>query len=171
MSCLVRRRSCAHLLTQSIRYFHIKAIDTKARRERWEIKPSNLQHLAEDLHVEITAFAPPAEAHARIAYALTEVSSFRCDCISQHLPTLMVSEIASASPSLWACFDARWWKCKRVFSGEEVPHTGLERRDPAGADAGDGAHLNQRGRDRLSQTSHQPCSAHSPLFPWAGRFS
>ena len=32
------------------------------------------QHLAEDLHVEITAFAPPAEAHARIAYALTEVT-------------------------------------------------------------------------------------------------
>ena len=30
------------------------------------------QHLQEDLHVEITAFAPPAEAHARIAYALTE---------------------------------------------------------------------------------------------------
>jgi len=34
------------------------------------------QHLNEDLHVEITAFAPPSEAHARIAYALTEVSSF-----------------------------------------------------------------------------------------------
>ena len=32
------------------------------------------QHLQEDLHVEITAFAPPSEAHARIAYALTEVS-------------------------------------------------------------------------------------------------
>ena len=33
------------------------------------------QHLQEDLHVEITAFAPPAEAHARIAYALTELRS------------------------------------------------------------------------------------------------
>ena len=32
------------------------------------------QHLNDDLHVEITAFAPPSEAHARIAYALTEVS-------------------------------------------------------------------------------------------------
>ena len=31
------------------------------------------QHLNDDLHVEITAFAPPSEAHARIAYALTEV--------------------------------------------------------------------------------------------------
>lgn len=27
-------------------------------------------HLTEDLHVEISTFAPPAEAHARIAYAL-----------------------------------------------------------------------------------------------------
>ncbi|XP_015363500.1 PREDICTED: KH domain-containing, RNA-binding, signal transduction-associated protein 3-like isoform X2 [Diuraphis noxia] len=33
-------------------------------------------HLRDDLHVEITAFAPPAEAHARIAYALTEVRRF-----------------------------------------------------------------------------------------------
>ena len=34
------------------------------------------QHLQEELHVEITAFAPPAEAHARIAYALTEVRKY-----------------------------------------------------------------------------------------------
>ncbi|KAL0276783.1 UNVERIFIED_CONTAM: hypothetical protein PYX00_004284 [Menopon gallinae] len=33
-------------------------------------------HLHEDLHVEITAFAPPAEAHARIAYALADVRRF-----------------------------------------------------------------------------------------------
>ena len=30
-------------------------------------------HLQEDLHVEITAFASPAEAHARLAFALTQV--------------------------------------------------------------------------------------------------
>ena len=30
-------------------------------------------HLNEELHVEITAFASPAEAHARLAFALTEV--------------------------------------------------------------------------------------------------
>ena len=30
----------------------------------------------DDLHVEITAFAPPSEAHARIAYALTEVRKY-----------------------------------------------------------------------------------------------
>merc|ERR1719411_1765945 len=34
------------------------------------------QHLQEELHVEITAFAPPAEAHARIAFALTEVRKY-----------------------------------------------------------------------------------------------
>lgn len=33
-------------------------------------------HLSEDLHVEIQTFAPPAEAHARIAYALAEVRRF-----------------------------------------------------------------------------------------------
>ncbi|XP_076056855.1 uncharacterized protein LOC143034541 isoform X2 [Oratosquilla oratoria] len=33
-------------------------------------------HLAEDLHVEITAFSAPAEAHARIAYALAEIRRY-----------------------------------------------------------------------------------------------
>jgi len=33
-------------------------------------------HLKEELHVEITAFASPAEAHARLAFALTEVRKY-----------------------------------------------------------------------------------------------
>ncbi|KAL7645176.1 UNVERIFIED_CONTAM: hypothetical protein RMT77_003554 [Armadillidium vulgare] len=33
-------------------------------------------HLAEDLHIEVAALAPPAEAHARIAYALTEIRRY-----------------------------------------------------------------------------------------------
>ena len=33
-------------------------------------------HLREDLHVEITAFASPAEAHARLAFALTEIRKY-----------------------------------------------------------------------------------------------
>lgn len=33
-------------------------------------------HLFEDLHVEISTFAAPAEAHARIAFALAEVRRF-----------------------------------------------------------------------------------------------
>lgn len=33
-------------------------------------------HLNDELHVEISSLAPPAEAHARIAYALAEVSKY-----------------------------------------------------------------------------------------------
>lgn len=33
-------------------------------------------HLSDELHVEIAAFAPPAEAHARIAYALAELRKY-----------------------------------------------------------------------------------------------
>ncbi|VVC91352.1 unnamed protein product [Leptidea sinapis] len=33
-------------------------------------------HLTDELHVEISARAPPAEAHARIAYALAEIKKF-----------------------------------------------------------------------------------------------
>ena len=60
---------------------------------------------------------------------------------------------------------------RALLAGEEVPHTGLQRRDPAGADAGDGADLDERGRDRLSEASYQPRPAHSPFFPRTGSFS
>ena len=33
-------------------------------------------HLGEDLHVEITTFASPAEAHARLALALSEIRAY-----------------------------------------------------------------------------------------------
>lgn len=33
-------------------------------------------HLQDDLHVEVNAVAPPAEAHARLAYALTELRRY-----------------------------------------------------------------------------------------------
>ena len=33
-------------------------------------------HMQEELHVEVTAHAPPAEAYARIAYALTEIRRY-----------------------------------------------------------------------------------------------
>merc|ERR1719510_2073907 len=49
------------------------------KQKEEELRASNdpkYQHLQEDLHVEITAFAPPAEAHARIAFALTEVRKY-----------------------------------------------------------------------------------------------
>jgi len=43
-------------------------------------------HLSEDLHVEIQTFAPPAEAHARIAYALAEVRRFLVPVSIRNLP-------------------------------------------------------------------------------------
>lgn len=42
-------------------------------------------HLSEDLHVEIQTFAPPAEAHARIAYALAEVRRFLVPVSARHV--------------------------------------------------------------------------------------
>lgn len=42
-------------------------------------------HFNDDLHVEITAFAPPAEAHARIAYALVEVRKFLVPVCDPHV--------------------------------------------------------------------------------------
>lgn len=57
-------------------------------------------HLSEDLHVEIQTFAPPAEAHARIAYALAEVrrflvpvSIFTCLIIFAGYPLLLLLSI------------------------------------------------------------------------------
>ena len=55
--------------------FCFQAIVLQEEELRSSLDPK-YQHLQEDLHVEITAFAPPAEAHARIAYALTEVRKY-----------------------------------------------------------------------------------------------
>ncbi|XP_037918277.1 branchpoint-bridging protein isoform X1 [Hermetia illucens] len=51
----------------------------KDRKKEEELRASGeprYAHLSEDLHVEISTFAAPAEAHARIAYALAEVRRF-----------------------------------------------------------------------------------------------
>lgn len=51
----------------------------KDRKKEEELRASGdprYTHLFEDLHVEISTFAAPAEAHARIAYALAEVRRF-----------------------------------------------------------------------------------------------
>ena len=55
--------------------FNIKSSEFQEEDLRASQDPK-YQHLQEDLHVEITAFAPPAEAHARIAFALTEVRKY-----------------------------------------------------------------------------------------------
>ena len=65
-------------------------------------------HLREELHVEITAFASPAEAHARLAFALTEVGYRVFPNYVGHL-----------------------------LSGEKVSDPGQQRPDQAAADARD----------------------------------
>ena len=67
--------------------------------------------------MEITAFAPPAEAHARIAYALTEVMMLAMYSDQTHVG------VPNSDSGMF------------FGLGEEVPHTGLKRRDQAGADA------------------------------------
>lgn len=51
----------------------------KDRQKEEELRQSldpKYSHLTDDLHVEISALGPPAEAHARIAYALAEVRKY-----------------------------------------------------------------------------------------------
>jgi len=51
----------------------------KDRQKEEELRNSldpKYSHLCDDLHVEISALGPPAEAHARIAYALAEVRKY-----------------------------------------------------------------------------------------------
>ncbi|XP_060807149.1 KH domain-containing, RNA-binding, signal transduction-associated protein 2-like isoform X2 [Amyelois transitella] len=51
----------------------------KDRQKEEELRKSldpKYAHLQDELHVEISALAPPAEAHARIAYALAEVKKY-----------------------------------------------------------------------------------------------
>lgn len=51
----------------------------KDRQKEEELRNSldpKYAHLSDDLHVEISALGPPAEAHARIAYALAEVRKY-----------------------------------------------------------------------------------------------
>ncbi|XP_030760131.1 KH domain-containing, RNA-binding, signal transduction-associated protein 2-like isoform X2 [Sitophilus oryzae] len=51
----------------------------KDRAKEEELRKSldpKYAHLADDLHVEISALGPPAEAHARVAFALAEVRKY-----------------------------------------------------------------------------------------------
>lgn len=63
--------------------------DRKKEEELRGSGDSRYAHLFEDLHVEISTFAAPAEAHARIAYALAEVRRFLVP-VSQNTIRLVV---------------------------------------------------------------------------------
>ncbi|XP_037031949.1 KH domain-containing, RNA-binding, signal transduction-associated protein 3-like isoform X4 [Bradysia coprophila] len=71
----------------------------KDRKKEEELRASldpKYAHLNDDLHVEISALAPPAEAHARAAYALAEVRKYLIpdsnDCIRQEQMREMIAD-------------------------------------------------------------------------------
>ncbi|XP_014241739.1 KH domain-containing, RNA-binding, signal transduction-associated protein 2-like [Cimex lectularius] len=50
-------------------------------------------HLADELHVEIAALAPPAEAHARLAYALAELRKYLVPDLNDEIRMEQLREI------------------------------------------------------------------------------
>ena len=72
----------------------------KVKEEEMRLsKDPKYQHLNDDLHVEITAFAPPAEAHARLSYALTEVRKYLIPDSNDHIRQLQMKELEILSNS------------------------------------------------------------------------
>merc|ERR1719277_513718 len=78
----------------------------KAKEEEMRMsKDPKYQHLNDELHVEIVAFAPPAEAHARMSYALTEVRKYLIPDSNDTIRQLQMKELEilsnmSSEPSL-----------------------------------------------------------------------
>lgn len=56
-------------------------------------KTLQYHHLNDELHVEIVAFAPPAEAHARMSYALTEVRKYLIPDSNDTIRQLQMKEL------------------------------------------------------------------------------
>ncbi|XP_039296967.1 KH domain-containing, RNA-binding, signal transduction-associated protein 3 isoform X1 [Nilaparvata lugens] len=71
----------------------------KAKEEelRQSLDPK-FSHLCDDLHVEISALASPAEAHARIAYALAEIRKFLVPDNNDDIRLEQLREIQSEVP-------------------------------------------------------------------------
>ena len=66
----------------------------KAKEEEMRLsKDPKYHHLNDDLHVEIVAFAPPAEAHARMSYALTEVRKYLIPDSNDTIRQLQMKEL------------------------------------------------------------------------------
>ncbi|RZF36860.1 hypothetical protein LSTR_LSTR004548 [Laodelphax striatellus] len=71
----------------------------KAKEEelRQSLDPK-YSHLCDDLHVEISALASPAEAHARIAYALTEIRKYLVPDMNDEIRLEQLREIQAENP-------------------------------------------------------------------------
>ena len=66
----------------------------KAKEEEMRLgKDPKYHHLNGELHVEIVAFAPPAEAHARMSYALTEVRKYLIPDSNDTIRQLQMKEL------------------------------------------------------------------------------
>jgi len=66
----------------------------RAREEDLRLsKDPKYIHLSEELHVEITAFAPPAEAYARLSYALTELRKYLIPDSNDQIRQLQMKEL------------------------------------------------------------------------------
>lgn len=84
-------------------------------------------HLSDELHVEISALASPAEAHARIAYALAEVKKYLVPDTNDMIWQTQMRDIERGGECqdiiilqkfygvyIWN-FDGRDWQC--IFRG------------------------------------------------------
>ncbi|RZF33329.1 hypothetical protein LSTR_LSTR007674 [Laodelphax striatellus] len=71
----------------------------KAKEEemRQALEPK-YAHLCDDLHIEICALAPPAEAHARIAYALAEIRKYLVPDSNDEIRQEQMREIQAEKP-------------------------------------------------------------------------
>ncbi|GAB0091103.1 KH domain-containing, RNA-binding, signal transduction-associated protein 2 [Sergentomyia squamirostris] len=70
----------------------------KDRKREEELRASlepKYAHLNDELHVEISALAPPAEAHARIAYALAEVRKYLIPDSNDNIRREQIRELLS----------------------------------------------------------------------------
>ena len=66
----------------------------RAKEEEMRLgKDPKYHHLNDELHVEIVAFAPPAEAHARMSYALTEVRKYLIPDSNDTIRQLQMKEL------------------------------------------------------------------------------
>jgi len=78
----------------------------KDRQKEEELRQSldpKYAHLTDDLHVEISALGPPAEAHARIAFALAEVRKYLIPDNNDNIRQEQMREmeiISAADPSI-----------------------------------------------------------------------
>lgn len=75
--------------------------DRKKEEELRASGEAKYAHLFEDLHVEISTFAAPAEAHARIAYALAEVRRFLVPVSIPISYYLLVEKVGDWGISCW----------------------------------------------------------------------